>query len=330
MPLESYAETHFPSEIYNRLKVWYRTFPSDGMRTLIQRNIDRECDRHDIDSVTWNTFLTQVADEAFPRDQVIPIAESLAKASGGPASDHMTEAELLFAGRALMDPVSVIDAVIKKGRSTFVLRGHEIPIHDWPRSFNYMSLEAFRKHYLPPAVIMPMSPGLGLAMDPSIQTLAYLIRDGVISGSDLQGKAFGKPGGPVWCTNGSLCGTQNATSIRDTLGLCHIDGGYLLEIGYNTAAIPQSIKAPTFLDASADGALNWIFVKNCETAGSPSHGYTAHLSGDQALRRGVPEAVHHPFVVCDALDLRLTPLIEPISRSAPGVDYETVLAKSAV
>jgi hypothetical protein len=122
-----------------------------------------------------------------------------------------------------------------------------------------------------------------------------------------------------------LRGGATGDSIRDALGLKHVEGGFLVELGYPIDSLcnrGESLRAPTVLDASASGPKNWIFLKN-RAHGGPDWGYTAHVAASGILEQGPPEAVHRHFRIegADAAQMTLS-AIGPITRTPPPVDFE--------
>ena len=88
---------------------------------------------------------------------------------------------------------------------------------------------------------------------------------------------------------------QSGDVVRDKLGLKHIESGRIVEIAYSADFLRRvgiEFKAPTVLDASADGAGNWVWVKNKSAGGGPDWGYTVDMSaGGAGMRRGGALAV---------------------------------------
>lgn len=105
----------------------------------------------------------------------------------------------------------------------------------------------------------------------------------------------------------------------------NVDGGFLVELTFSPGLLEHPLLAPTQVDASVPSASNWIFVKN-RAEGGPDWGYTVEACEDLTCRRGVPEAVHAPFVVPagagSAIGLRV---LGPIRTSFPMVTYDAML-----
>jgi hypothetical protein len=298
LPLEAYAARHFPSSLIKQLRLWYESFPPDAMRIMIRRNVDRECDRNDILEDVWVEFLRRVAGHILPQANITARAQSMALASGSPLAECLEAAELQLLSELVIDPLRVIDAVLSD-KTLFVLKGRKLPTGSCSVAYSYMRLEDFQKRHLislptPPIVHSPTGP-----LNIGLEKLVHWINDGVIDGNYLEGQRVGRPEGPTWCTNRSLIDAGcDATEIRNALGLQHIPGGFLVEVSYSTALLPEYLRAPTMLDGCAGGAGNWIFVKNRDPSAEPGFGYTAKLNdGNGVLQRGEPEAVHESFMV---------------------------------
>jgi hypothetical protein len=142
MSLAAYiAMKGFSQPERDTLSAWHATLALDDAWRLIQRNVDCECVRGDIDEPTFDDFLHQVAASYVP-------------------------------GR---DPVEVIDRIFAVRRSSFVLAGRWLPVERGPLA-RFMRLDHFERYQLGPAV--PISRdlrALKTALEGGIVTGAYLV-----------------------------------------------------------------------------------------------------------------------------------------------------------
>jgi len=61
VPLSNYVTTQLGATVWASLKPWYDALSASDDLKLIQRNIDRECDRSDINPRNWLDFLLDVS-----------------------------------------------------------------------------------------------------------------------------------------------------------------------------------------------------------------------------------------------------------------------------
>jgi hypothetical protein len=276
----------FNLHVRQELRKWYRSFDGVDFWEFIRQNIDRECVRDDIDTAKWDQFLHDVA--------------------------------LRFGAHPY--PLDAIKSVID-GKSTFYfLPGRQFT----PRAeglYRYMGLDQFMKHNY-----------RGRVITRDMRTLKALIDKRYITGTDMEGTIFGKQMAgrnyAVWCADDSLASETQGDKVRDQLGLKHIAGGYLVEIAYPLRLLESrnmKVCPPTVPDAFAEGADNWIWVKN-RNSGGPGWGYTVDMSSGGAGAEGVPEALHEPFTVApsEGASIRLRAL-NPFSKTPPQMDHSAML-----
>lgn len=306
-------------DFLQRLQLWQAACNFDPQTMVIRRNLERECKRNDIQPDVWRSFL---------QDLIHEITEILAYsnyqerdyATGSEWGDwFIAEAKLLTGtDSSWIDPLVVIDRVVQRRKSYFFMSGLEVVTPRTDFFYRYLPVRDFMRHHMHNHVFKEGNPG----------SVAELIKAGRITGSTMEGSTLGKPDyNPVWCTNNSLSEENSADEIRNKLGLKSIEGGHLVEVKYGRSMVLKSgcLRAPTFLDASASGAGNWIFSKNADDGG-PGWGYTVHLCGENACKRGVPEAVHAPFKIDlgEGPELRLR-TIGPLTSWPPGGGYQAIL-----
>ena len=61
MPLQGFCLTHLDAARWAEIGKWYAALGGGPCLVLMRRNLDRECDRQDIDRQRWVDFLDQVA-----------------------------------------------------------------------------------------------------------------------------------------------------------------------------------------------------------------------------------------------------------------------------
>ena len=277
----------FTSTAQHRLKSWYRSFDHVDFWEFIRQNIDRECLRNDIDTVIWDEFLDEVAAQY-------------------PARAH---------------PLDTIKGAIDARAARFFLPGKTF-IPNTPTLYRYMLLDQFMKHNYK-----------GRVTTRDMAILKTLIDRRYITGADMEGTTFGKQVAgrsyAVWCADDSLASESDGEKVRDRVGLKHVTGGYLVEISYTTSLLDEhdvKVRPPTVPDAFAEGADNWIWVKN-RNPGGPDWGYTVDMSAAPHGAEGVPEALHEPFRVAagDGAQIGVRALT-PFSRTPPQMDHQAMLS----
>lgn len=286
MPLQSYVQSDQTLPSWASLQRWYQNFSDDPVHEWVRRNIDRECERHDIDQAVWAGFLRKVVDYSDSNDPLEPINRILDRQN--------------------------------PGRTHFLLAGLPLrmPDHDL---YRYVRLDALSKHLSPDTV--PISRNLN--------RLAEAIANGAIGGTALEHSAIGRPESVIWCTGSQLSAERNGDVVRDRLGLKHIESGRIVEIAYSPNLLLRggiALRAPTVLDASAEGAANWVWVKNKQRGAGPDWGYTVDLSHGAAGARGCAEAVHESFELNpgSGSDIHLR-VLDPLRTSPPGMDYRMMM-----
>ena len=223
------------------------------------------------------------------------------------------------------DAGQTIDTVLGRRRSYFTLAGRRltsIQADDWLHRF--MRLDHALKYMLSPLPI--------LARD--YTALADAINKGVIWGTHLDSKPFGRPDYPTWCTmSGPPAWRVSADRARDRFGLKHIDAGHLVEMRYRAGLLNDVsvvLKPPTALDSWAGGASNWIFAKR-RGVGGPDMGYTVDMDGGGACGFGSTELVHGYFQVPNGAGARIGLEVHgPLTRSSPAIDFGALLRNPVI
>ncbi len=258
MGLEVYCDANGLGLLWRQLRPWYEAFAGDPCWGLIRRNIDRECQRDDVDPVVWQEFLRAIA---------------------------MKYTSLSERDALKFDPVGVINTVVNPdpSRTYFFLHGRHLPA-PLTRLCHYRCLSKLLRNIdeLFYSNVIPLR----------LERLAISINGHPNPTSLLEG-TLGNPGFAVWCTDESLMPENSAEVIRNRLGLKHVQHGWLAEIAYPYSLLSNqghSLQAPTVLDASAHEADDWIFNKRRESGG-PDWGRTVDITTAGGAR-GVPEAVH--------------------------------------
>ncbi|HTU43587.1 MAG TPA: hypothetical protein VMF91_00895 [Bryobacteraceae bacterium] len=219
--------------------------------------------------------------------------------------------------------LNVMKAAVDAKSTTYFLPGRQFA-PSAPQLYRYMLLDQFITYSTDiSGVDMP--------------TAKKMIDDGRITGTRMEGRVFGKQIGgrnyAVWCADDSLASETQGEKARDRLGLKHIAGGYILEIEYPLnllRARNMKICPPTVPDVVAEGADNWIWVKN-RKAGGPGWGYTVDMTGGGAGAEGIPEALHAPFTVGagEGAGIRLR-VLDPFSKTAPQMDHGQMVTNAGL
>jgi hypothetical protein len=314
-----YCERNFERWARNRLFRWYEALGDEPHLRLIQRNLDRECNREDIHERVWNEFLLEVARMLAPGDQVEGEAYQQWLHHGRIDRrdwDDWLLAETIVLKRTLIAPLAPVDSVIRDNAHRFVLAGREVPsLPD--RLTRYMRFEDFAINNIQKQFPIPVE---------GRSHCVSMIRRGLITGRHMEGTSFGKPGSPVWCTDASMATEDDVHTVRNRLGMKDVNGGYLVELAFSPGLLEHPLQAPTQVDASVPSAANWIFVKN-RADGGPDWGYTVQACEDLTCRRGVPEAVHAPFQMQPGMGATIgLRVLGPLQRSFPMVTYDAMLS----
>jgi hypothetical protein len=327
VPLDDYVSGRFPAHVVARLLYWRKSFAQDPMRKLVGRNVDRECDRNDIEQSVWVEFLREAAEHVLPEKQIQLRAHMLWCARGKPRGSGLEDwyrAERELLDELILDPLITLHAIASARSDVYTLRGGELPFTTCPRLHRYVPISIFWEYNLQR---MPISAQVGPVgpHEVGFQILASRIQSGIIDSSWIVGTSLGATNRPVWCTDRSLLPGRTADNVRDALGLKHVGGGFLVEISYSVDALrdrSHNLRAPTVLDAAASDEENWIFLKNRVPGAGPDWGYTGSVSAGGILEQGPPEAVHSPFQITskDASHMTLD-ATDSITSSFPGVNY---------
>jgi len=222
------------------------------------------------------------------------------------------------------DACDTIDIVLGRRRSYFTLAGHAVSGLETTRNvFRFMRLDHVLKYMLSP---LPITPG-------DYGALANAINTGVIWGTHLDAKPFGRQDYPTWCTlSDNPAWRVGADRARDRFGLKHIDNGHLVEIGYPVGLLQDNsiaLKPPTILDSWAGGASNWIFAKR-RGLGGPDFGYTVDMDRG-TFGRGSTELVHGYFQVPPGAGSRIGLRVHgPLTQSSPAANFGSLLLNPAI
>jgi hypothetical protein len=228
---------------------------------IVRWNLDRECDLDDVDHDVLDGFLRELV-------------------AAGTTGSHRTFWDLLQA-------VWGTDAL------TFSAPGRPLPLDEPVDLLRTVSLEGLVRHNLPQFAVGPNGP-LELAL------IAGAINGGGITADDLQ-HAIGLEHHPVWVARSAdIAADCEDDALRDTLGLSHLNSGFLARISYRSDLLDKlgaPLRAPTIIDAAAGAERNWLFVKRTSSHPGPDWGNAIHLERCQPVTR---EAVHEAFAFEDA------------------------------
>jgi hypothetical protein len=220
-------------------------------------------------------------------------------------------------------PCHCIKAAIKAHWDELLLPGLDVE----PRGaflYRYMLLEDFFEYN---------AKHLGPVLN--WERAAEMINSGQIDGTVMEGSALGLSDRPIWCTDESLQNQSDGDIVRNTLGLKHMEGGYIIEIAYPLEFVrkyARNLQAPTFLDACRVDPRNWIFVKRPPGAvAGATWGRTVVLTDDGAGAPGVPEVVHASFEirVGEGSQVALR-VLGPLKQSAPAMNFSAMLTNPSL
>jgi hypothetical protein len=291
--LERFVLARRGSDVWNRLRPWYEGLSGSDDLRLIQRNIDRECSRNDIEAEPWLDFLLEVSN-----------------------------------ARGNANACDAIDSTLKNPARvrSYSLQGRELPrLAEGRQLYRFMRLAQILKYTLKEAPIPEEHnlDTLASAIGRGEITGAHL--DGTVFGQEDRPCWCTLSSPPAF--------RETADRVRDRLGLKHIDTGHLLEIAYPRELLDEAgakLRAPTALDSWAGGASNWIFAKR-RGSGGPDWGYSVDMNGGQGCTRGSTEAVHGAFRVPRGQGHRIGLRVHgPLSASSPSINYADLLRNPGV
>ena len=249
------------------LRSWHADFGPDVAWQLIRRNIDRECERDDINHDLYASYLRAVA-RAFP----------LAPAP--------------------RNPVELMNDVCSRALAHYFMPGLPLNASATTLLMHCFRTDRFLKYN---AAHLGLSPEML-----NTQGFITLLRMKIITGDYLVDAAIGGPQKPVWVAHfddlSDVLPTVDPESleewteetpnrVRDFLGLQHVQSGTLTACVYDVQTLKLAglqLKAPTVLDAALSGEENWVFVKH-PGSGPVDWGRTVDL---QHCTPGAREAVH--------------------------------------
>lgn len=290
VPLASYVTAHLGAITWSSLQPWYNALSASDDLRLIQRNIDRECDRNDISSRVWLDFLLDVA-----------------------------------ASYAGLDACETIDTALGRRRSYFALSGNTLPaVHDAQNLYRFMRLDHFLKYMLAPLPIPPPANWPALAGQINSGSITGANLDSRQFGRPDYPIWCTLSGYAPWRATADRARDRFGLKHIDAGFLVEMAYPAVL-----LKAKPVTLKAPTVLDSWASGASNWIFAKKRGASG-PDWGYTVDLNGGGGCGRGSTEAVHADFQVPSGHGWQIGLQVHgPIANSAPAVDYRGLLLNPA-
>jgi hypothetical protein len=291
MPLQNYVTTHLSAGAWAQLQPWYNALSASPNLELIQRNIDRECDRNDINALPWQDFLNDV----------------IAKHAG-------------------LDACKTIDNVLGSNRSHYALPGKALPaLDDTRRLYRFMRLDQLANFNLKSSPIALTSNYESLANNINSGKVSGANLDGTQLGQSGYPSWCTLSGNPAWRASADRARDRIGLKHIDDGFLVELDypAGMLRNVG-------APLQAPTVLDSWAKGASNWIFAKR-RGSGGPDWGNTVDLDGGGACGKGSTEAVHASFVVPAGQGYMIGLTAHgPIENSAPSVNFRKLLLNPAV
>jgi len=290
VPLGSYALAHFPPNVQASLNFWYGGLSGSDDLRLIQRNIDRECDRNDISPQVWLDFLLEVA------------------------ATHIGP-----------DACETIDTVLGRRRSYFALSGNPLAVvNDAQRLYRFMRLDHFLKYMLSP---LPIPPANWSTLANHINTgiIAGASLDNKHFGRPDYPIWCTLSDHPPWRATADRARDRFGLKHIDTGHL--VEMTYPVSL---LKTKPVALKAPTVLDSWAGGASNWIFAKRRGTGGPNWGYTVDMDGGGRCGRgstEAVHADFQIPSGYGPQVGLRV---YGPVAKSAPAIDYGKLLMNPAV
>jgi hypothetical protein len=290
VPLGSYAPTHFGPTVQASLKIWYDALSAGDDLRLIQRNIDRECDRNDVSTQVWLDFLSDVA-----------------AAHLGP------------------DACETIDTVLGRRRSYFVLSGNPVStVGDEQRLYRFMRLDHFLKYMLSPLPIPPANWST-LANQINNGIIAGANLDNKHLGRPDYPIWCSLSDHPPWRATADRARDRFGLKHIETGHLLEMT----YPVGLLKTK-PVALRAPTVLDSWAGGASNWIFAKRRGAGGPDWGYTVDMDGGGRCGRgstEAVHADLQIPSGHGSRIGLRVH---GPIAKSTSAIDYGKLLMNPAI
>lgn len=286
MPLQQYVQRNLGAIVWTSLKPWYDALDASDDLRLIRRNVDRECDRTDIDQQKWQDFLLDIA----------------AKHSGP-------------------DAAQTIDWALGARRTYFTLAGHSIPSHYVPTAvYRLMRLDHFLTYMLLPMPIMPANYAT-LAADINNKKISGKNLDGKQFGRTDYPIWCTQSPPPKWRATADRARDRFGLKHIDSGHLVEMtySSSFLQAQGAN-------LKPPTAIDSWASGAMNWIFSKNKAAGGPDWGYTVDMDGGgacDKGESEAVHATFQVPAGQGSSIGLKA---YGPLANSAPSVNYGSLLA----
>lgn len=307
--------TPFSEAEQQALQSWFTELAVRFPGRLIARNIDRECERADIDRGIFDSFLRRVAWEW----------------SRTPGNDPT---------RVMIDAHQ---------SCTDLVPGLVIDVNDATMLVRCMRVDHLRKYHLSglPLIGLPSDDPERAGEQQWDDWIIERLQAGAIEGRHLEMTTLGRPCAPVWvASRAELQSTpadaappaapsdiggapldnpargNRAEQLATSLGLHHLSDCHLVELHYPVGVLRGAgleLKAPTVLDAVAAGDVSTVFVKR-SGPGGPSWGHAANVS---SWSHGASEAVHQPLPLTHLTSASL--LLSYAGRlppREPAIDFE--------
>lgn len=290
MSLQNYVVTQLGAAVWASLQPWYNALAvSDDLR-LIQRNIDRECQRNDITQQVWKDFLLEVAAK-----------------HGGP------------------DACDTIDKIVNGKRSYYTLSGNPVTgIGAEQHVYRFIRLDHALKHMLSP---LPIVAGdynaLATAINSGVVWGTHL--DLKIVGRSDYPTWCTTSDEPAWRASADRARDRFGLKHIDTGHL--VEMRYPVGLLRDLSAVP---KAPTVLDSWAGGASNWIFAKRRGLGGPDLGFTVDMDGGGGCGRGSTELVHSHFRVPSGAGSRIRMRVHGPVTRSSPAIDFAKLLSNPAV
>ncbi len=288
--LARYVIAHLGRSVWASLRPWYTALSARDDLQLIQRNIDRECNRSDIDQRVWLDFLLDV--------------------SAAPASP---------------DSCQTIDTVLQGKLSYYALAGKPLAkLTDPTFVYRFMRLDHFLKYMLPALPIVSIGYGtLAEQVNNGVVTGANL--DSKPFGRTGYPIWCTLSGSPNWRTSADRSRDRFGLKHIDSGHL--VEMRYPIGL-LSSVFVP--LKAPTVLDSWAAGASNWIFAKKRGSGGPEwgytvdlDGGGACGRGSTEAVHASFTVPAGQGWTI----DLRAH---GPIAASAPAVSYRALLVNPTI
>ena len=290
VPLQSYVIAQMGPAAWVALQPWHGALSVTDDLRLIQRNIDRECDRSDITPLVWRDFLLDIA------------------ATHGGA-----------------DACETIDRVMGKRRSYFTLAGKFVNgLQPEQRLHRFMRLDHVLKYMLSPLpIVVGNLNALATAVTSGAITGSHL--EGKTFGRPDHPTWSTLSSLPGWRASADRARDRFGLKHIDAGHL--VEMRYPVRV---LTDVCVAVKSPTVLDSWSGGASNWIFAKRRGLGGPDAGYTVDMDGGGACARGSTELVHAHFVVPTGAGALIDMQVHGRLSRSSPVIDFGALRLNPAI